>query len=91
MKYSIKSFHPFKWLTTPPLSKTQILCYDINECIKTIDDKLFDIELSRIKLEHERDGYCAQLEFIEEGEVIFRKIEDYIDKSHIHAVNSGKN
>lgn len=91
MKYSIKSFHPFKWLTTPPLSKTQILCYDINECIKAIDDKLFDMELSRIKLEHEREGYCAQLEFIAEGEVILRKIEDYIGKSHIHAVNSGEN
>lgn len=91
MKYSIKSFHPFKWLTTPPLSKTQIFCYDINECIKTIDDKLFDIELSRIKLEHEREGYCAQLEFIAEVEDCVKTLVKQERKAHIHAVNSGEN
>ena len=67
MKFSIKSWSPIAWMFAEPLTKQQILCYDLEQRMHEIDEKLMDLALQEIKLEHEREGIVAQLEFINEG------------------------
>lgn len=70
MKFTIHSWNPLRIWKQKPLTKPQILLYDIAQEIAHIDDKLYDLSLQQIKLEHQREGFVAQQEFVMEGEMV---------------------